>query len=181
MILTRLEDEVVEARAQLDRTLRKFRTQDDSAVVRARETLEALEQRLDRIDRVLVDVVETYPTMVDFSGGPANDDQSIQRIYRSGQSETVPDGDSWIKRRGKSGSQQEQSDPAQNRNAPQMPERQGARWSRATVRRIESPPAFLVKRPRTAVEFTARLGEVRAIWPRTKGRLKSELAEARGI
>ena len=28
-------------------------------------------QRLDRIDRVLVDVVETYPTMVDFSGGPA--------------------------------------------------------------------------------------------------------------
>ncbi len=39
------------------------------------ETLDALAQRLDRIDRVLVDVVETYPTMVDFSGGPAGADR----------------------------------------------------------------------------------------------------------
>ena len=77
MILTRLEEEVAEARARLDRTLRKFRSPDDPAVVRARETLEALVQRLDRIDRVLVDVVETYPTMVDFSGGPAAADPII--------------------------------------------------------------------------------------------------------
>jgi Sigma-70, region 4 len=72
MILTRLEEEVAEARARLDRTLRKFRSPDNPAVVRARETLEALVQQLDRIDRVLVDVVETYPTMVDFSVGPSD-------------------------------------------------------------------------------------------------------------
>jgi RNA polymerase sigma factor (sigma-70 family) len=70
MILTRLEEEVAEARARLDRTLRRFRSPDNPAVVRARETLEALVERLDRIDQVLVDVVETYPTMVDFSRGP---------------------------------------------------------------------------------------------------------------
>ena len=73
LILTRLEQEVAEAQARLDRTVRKFKSPDDPAVIRARETLEALTQRLDRIDRVLVDVVETYPTMVDFSSGPDED------------------------------------------------------------------------------------------------------------
>jgi RNA polymerase sigma factor (sigma-70 family) len=72
MIITRLEEEVAEARARLDRSLRKVRSPDDPAVVRARKTFEDLQQRLDRIDRVLVDVVETYPTMVDFSGGPSD-------------------------------------------------------------------------------------------------------------
>jgi RNA polymerase sigma factor (sigma-70 family) len=73
LILTRLEEEVTEARARLERTLRKFPSPDDPAAVRARETLDALVQRLDRIDRVLVDVVETYPTMVDFSRGRSDD------------------------------------------------------------------------------------------------------------
>ncbi len=72
MIITRLEEEVAEARARLDRSLRKVRSPDDPAVVLARKTLQDLQQRLDRIDRVLVDVVETYPTMVDFSGGPSD-------------------------------------------------------------------------------------------------------------
>ena len=71
MIITRLEEEVAEARARLDRSLRKFRSPDNPAVVRARKTFEELVQRLDRIDRVLVDVVETYPTMFDFSRGPS--------------------------------------------------------------------------------------------------------------
>ena len=78
MIVTRLEEEVAEAQARLDRTLAKFRSPEHPAVVRASETLEALVQRLDRIDRVLVDVVETYPTMVDFSGDPPNVDQNAQ-------------------------------------------------------------------------------------------------------
>jgi RNA polymerase sigma factor (sigma-70 family) len=78
MIVTRLEEEVKEARARLERTLRKFPSPDDPAAVRARETLEALVQRLDRIDRVLVDVVETYPTMVDFSRGPSDADITSQ-------------------------------------------------------------------------------------------------------
>ena len=72
MIITRLEEEVAEARARLDRTLQHVRSPDDPAVVRARKTLDELQQRLDRIDRVLVDVVETYPTMFDFSGGPSD-------------------------------------------------------------------------------------------------------------
>src|SRR5262249_21302365 len=70
MIITRLEEEVGEARASLDRSLRKVRSPDDPAVVRARKTFEDLQQRLDRIDRVLVDVVAVYPTMFDFSGQP---------------------------------------------------------------------------------------------------------------
>ena len=78
LIITRLEEEVAEARARLDRSLRKFQAADHPVVIRAQETLDALVQRLDRIDRVLVDVVETYPTMVDFSGGPAGADSDGQ-------------------------------------------------------------------------------------------------------
>jgi RNA polymerase sigma factor (sigma-70 family) len=72
MIITRLEEEVAEARARLDRTHRQVLSPDDPALVRARKTFEDLQQRLDRIDRVFVDVVETYPTMFDFSGGPSD-------------------------------------------------------------------------------------------------------------
>jgi hypothetical protein len=78
MIITRLEEEVAEARTRLERTLRKVQSPDDPAVLHARKTLEALEQRLDRIDQVLVDVVETYPTMVDFSRGPSDSASSSQ-------------------------------------------------------------------------------------------------------
>jgi hypothetical protein len=87
MILTRLAEEVAEARARLDRTFRKFRSADNPAVVRARETLEDLVQRLDRVDRVLVDVVETYPTMVDFSGGPSDANPGSQQAVDPGQKE----------------------------------------------------------------------------------------------
>ena len=79
LIITRLEEEVGEAKARLDRTFKKFQSADHPAVVRARETLDALVQRLDQIDRVLVDVVETYPTMVDFSGGPDRSDARAER------------------------------------------------------------------------------------------------------
>ncbi len=79
LIITRLEEEVAEAKARLDRTLKKFESPDHPAVVRARETHEALVQRLEKIDRILVDVVETYPTMVDFSGGPGGIDSRTER------------------------------------------------------------------------------------------------------
>jgi RNA polymerase sigma factor (sigma-70 family) len=78
LIITRLEEEAAEAQARLDRTLKKFQSPDHPAVIRARETLDALVQRLDKIDRVLVDVVETYPTMVDFSGGPGGANANSQ-------------------------------------------------------------------------------------------------------
>jgi RNA polymerase sigma factor (sigma-70 family) len=71
MIVTRLEEEVAEARARLDRALRKARSPADPAAVHARKTLYLLERRLDRIDRVLVDVVEAYPTLFDFSRDPS--------------------------------------------------------------------------------------------------------------
>jgi RNA polymerase sigma factor (sigma-70 family) len=113
MILTRLEEEVAEARARLDRTLRKFRSPDNPAVVRARETLEALVQRLDRIDRVLVDVVETYPTMVDFSGGPSD-------VYPSSQPAIGPNRkDGGAAQR--LNPQQDPNSQRQQRNAPQDP------------------------------------------------------------
>ncbi len=69
MILARLEEEVAEARARLNRLQRTVQSPDDPAVDLARKTFEDLQQRLDRIDLVLLDVVERYPTMVDFSGG----------------------------------------------------------------------------------------------------------------
>ena len=70
LILTRLQEEAAEARARLDRINRTGRSPHDPAVVHARKTFEDLRQRLDRIDQVLADVVEKYPTMVDFSEGP---------------------------------------------------------------------------------------------------------------
>lgn len=70
LILTRLQEEAAEARARLDRIKRTGRSPQDPAVVHARKTYEHLQQRLDRIDQVLADVVEKYPTMVDFSEGP---------------------------------------------------------------------------------------------------------------
>jgi RNA polymerase sigma factor (sigma-70 family) len=72
MIITRLEEEVAEARARLDRIHRITRSPDDPAVVRARKTFEDLQQRLEKIDRVLFDAVESYPTMFDFSRGPSD-------------------------------------------------------------------------------------------------------------
>ncbi len=83
MIITRLEEEVAEARARLDRTLRKVQSPQDPAVVHARKTFEDLQQRLDRIDKVLVDVVETYPTMFDFSGGPSDSASNSQSAASS--------------------------------------------------------------------------------------------------
>src|SRR5207245_1484015 len=55
----------------LGRILRKVRSSDDPAVVRARRTVEALDALLARIDVVLVDAVERYPTMFDFSSIPS--------------------------------------------------------------------------------------------------------------
>ena len=70
MIITRLEEESAEAKARLGRILRKVPSPDDPAVVRARRTVEALDELLARIDVVLVDAVEKYPTMFDFSADP---------------------------------------------------------------------------------------------------------------
>ncbi len=82
MIVTRLEEELAEAQVRLDRTLNKVRSPDDPAAAHARKTVDALEQVLARIDAVLVDAVEAYPTMFDFSGGPAADSAKNQSADR---------------------------------------------------------------------------------------------------
>jgi RNA polymerase sigma factor (sigma-70 family) len=78
MIITRLEEETALARLRLERTLRRIGSPQDPAVVHARKTFQDLQQRLDRIDQVLVDVVETYPTIFDFSDGPADVASGVQ-------------------------------------------------------------------------------------------------------
>jgi RNA polymerase sigma factor (sigma-70 family) len=70
MIITRLEQELAVARERLDRTLRTARSPDDPVVIRARKTVEALENLLIKIDGVLVGAVDQYPTLFDFSGAP---------------------------------------------------------------------------------------------------------------
>jgi RNA polymerase sigma factor (sigma-70 family) len=83
MIVTRLEEELAEARARLDRTLRIVRSPDDPVAVHTRKTVDALNQILARIDAVLVDAVDAYPTMFDFSGGPAAVASQMQMMHSS--------------------------------------------------------------------------------------------------
>jgi RNA polymerase sigma factor (sigma-70 family) len=75
MIITRLEEELALARARLDRTLRRVASPDDPAAHQARRTVDEIEGLLARVDGVLIDVVDRYPTMFDFSGG--RDDQGL--------------------------------------------------------------------------------------------------------
>jgi RNA polymerase sigma factor (sigma-70 family) len=71
MIVTRLEQERAAARERLDRTLRRVRSSTDPEVVHERKTVSALEDLLARIDVVLVDAVDKFPTIFDFSRGAA--------------------------------------------------------------------------------------------------------------
>ena len=69
MIITRLEQELALARTRLGRTLRRVSVPDDPAALQARRTVNEIESLLARIDGVLVDAVDRFPTMFDFSGG----------------------------------------------------------------------------------------------------------------
>jgi RNA polymerase sigma factor (sigma-70 family) len=71
MIITRLEQELSLARGKLDRTLQRVRSENDPEVAQARRTVDSLEQLLARIDTVLVEAVDRYPTIFDFSSGPS--------------------------------------------------------------------------------------------------------------
>ena len=67
MIVERLEQELAVARERLDRTSRIVRSENDPALLRARKTADALASLIARIDDVLVDAVDEFPTMFDFS------------------------------------------------------------------------------------------------------------------
>ena len=68
MIITRLEQELAQANARLDRTLRRVGSPNDPAAVQGQKTVDEIESLLARIDGVLVDAVDRFPTMFDFSG-----------------------------------------------------------------------------------------------------------------
>ncbi len=68
MIVTRLEQELALAENRLERTLRRVASPNDPAAVQGRKTVDEIEGLLARIDGVLVDAVDRFPTMFDFSG-----------------------------------------------------------------------------------------------------------------
>ena len=71
MIVERLEQELAVARERLDRTSRRVRDTNDPALVRARKTADTLAGLMARIDDVLVDAVDEFPTLFDFSNAEA--------------------------------------------------------------------------------------------------------------
>jgi hypothetical protein len=71
MIVTRLEQELRLAQSKLDRTLERVHSANDPEAARAKKTVDSLKQLIARIDMVLVEAVDRYPTIFDFSGGPS--------------------------------------------------------------------------------------------------------------
>jgi RNA polymerase sigma factor (sigma-70 family) len=72
MIITRLEQEHRLARERLERTLRRVNSPNDPEVVRARKTVEALDELMARVDTLLLEAVDRYPTIFDFSVGASD-------------------------------------------------------------------------------------------------------------
>jgi RNA polymerase sigma factor (sigma-70 family) len=72
MIIGRLEQELALAKSRLERTLRRVHSPNDPAAVQGRKTVDEIEGLLVRIDGVLVDAVDRFPTMFDFSGSPGD-------------------------------------------------------------------------------------------------------------
>jgi RNA polymerase sigma factor (sigma-70 family) len=71
MIVTRLEQELRAAQGKLERTLKRVGSENDPEAARAKRTVDSLEKLIGRIDTVLVDAVDQYPTIFDFSAGPS--------------------------------------------------------------------------------------------------------------
>ncbi len=95
MIIERLESELSVAEIRLERTIQRVASPSDPEAVRARKTVEKLAGIMARIDTVLVEAVDEFPTSFDFSvtaadpgihadrtvkaraGGPPTDDVNI--------------------------------------------------------------------------------------------------------
>ena len=67
MIVERLEQELAVAQERLERITRRVRSTNDPALARARKTADTLAGLVARIDDVLVDAVDEFPTTFDFS------------------------------------------------------------------------------------------------------------------
>jgi RNA polymerase sigma factor (sigma-70 family) len=72
MIVDRLEHELKLALDRLDLTTANIGSPTDPEVLRARKTVDRLAGLLDRIDTVLIDAVEEFPTIFDFSAAGPN-------------------------------------------------------------------------------------------------------------
>jgi hypothetical protein len=67
MIIERLEQELAAARQRLERTTRKVQSPTDPELLRARKTADTLAALLARIDVVLVNAVDQFATIFDFT------------------------------------------------------------------------------------------------------------------
>ncbi len=72
MMIERLERELKLAEARLDLTTANVRSNNDPEVLRARKTVETLAGLLARVDAVLVQAVDDFPTIFDFSSPVPN-------------------------------------------------------------------------------------------------------------
>jgi RNA polymerase sigma factor (sigma-70 family) len=84
MVVERLEQELAAARERVDRTIRKVKSSTDPELLLARRTADRLAGLLARIDGVLVEAVNEFPTMFDFTSSEADDPSrpSAQDIRR---------------------------------------------------------------------------------------------------
>ncbi len=72
MMIERLEQELKQAEQRLDLTTANVRSNNDPEVLRARKTVETLAGLLARVDAVLVQAVDEFPTIFDFSSPAPN-------------------------------------------------------------------------------------------------------------
>jgi RNA polymerase sigma factor (sigma-70 family) len=87
MIVDRLEQELKLAQERLDLTTANIRSPADPEVLRARKTVNSLAGLIDRIDTVLVDAVEEFPTIFDFSASGPNPGSSAVPVRGRGVDE----------------------------------------------------------------------------------------------
>lgn len=80
MMIARIEEERQQANERLDRAVRAARPGDDAMIGQMRRTLNNLDDLLGRIDTVLVEAAEKYPTVFDFTQESAEPKDAFQPI-----------------------------------------------------------------------------------------------------
>jgi hypothetical protein len=91
MIIERLEHELALAQVRLDRTNRRVASTNDAEAVRARKTVERLAELIARVDTVLVEAVDQFPTIFDFSAAPTDRSAPGPKVRFEGVDMRQPD------------------------------------------------------------------------------------------
>jgi RNA polymerase sigma factor (sigma-70 family) len=81
MMIARLEEERQQAKTRLERLLQGNRSNNDPLIAHMRRTVDSLDDLLNRIDVVLVDAAEKYPTIFDFTSERAESAGELRRQY----------------------------------------------------------------------------------------------------